>query len=240
MSMESKRMKHVVIAGATGLVGCELIRQLHARPEIAFTALVRRAGVLTALSDRVKEVVFDYEDPASYERLGREIPCDVLLCALGSTRKKAGSREAFRKVDFGLPLALLRRAAALDTRPVFGLVSAAGAGHPRGFYLRTKAEVEKALLDSGLPYVIVRPSLLLGDRPELRLGERLATVLVAKPFLALAKTFAPHSGLIWKYAPIEGAKVAEALIRFCVDEPPQAQGRVVSGIALHHPILELN
>ncbi len=232
--------KQVVIAGATGLIGRELVRQLHERPDVAFTALVRKEGILSQLSDRVREVRFDFEDPASYARIGTEIPCDVLLCALGTTLKKAGSREAFRKVDLEMPEALIERAATLESRPIFGLVSAAGAGHPRGFYLQTKAEVEKALLDSGLPYIILRPSLLMGDRKEFRLAERLTLLFLAKPFLALARTFAPHSKLVWKYAPIQGAKVAETLLRYCVDEPIHAQGRVISGIALHHPILDLD
>jgi len=232
--------KHVVVAGATGLIGRELIRQLHDRPEVSFCALVRKEGVLRNLSDRVKEVRFDFEDPDSYARLGREIPCDVLLCALGTTLKKAGSREAFRKVDLEIPRGLLERLSTLETKPVFGLVSAAGAEHPKGFYLQTKAETEKSLLDSGLPYVIVRPSLLMGDREEFRLGEKLALWFLARPFLGLARTFAPHSPVVWKYAPIEGAKVAEALLRCCVNEPLRSHGRVLSGIALHHPILDLD
>jgi len=235
--MEQPIAKHVVIAGATGLIGKELTRQLHERPGVSFTALVRKTGILTNLSDRVREVIFDFEDPASYAKLGSEIRCDVLLCALGTTLKIAGSHEAFRKVDLDYPRALMNRAAALDSKPIFGLVSSIGAAQPKGFYLQTKAEVEKALLDSGLPYLIVRPSLLLGDREEFRLGERLSAVLLAKPYLALARTFLPNSPQIWKYAPIEASKVAEALLRICVDEPPYQQGRVLSGIALHHPIL---
>jgi len=231
--------KHVVVAGATGLIGHELIRQLHERPEASFTALVRKASQLGNLSDRVREVIFDFEDPASYARLGTEIPCDVLLCALGTTMQKAGTKEAFRKVDLEIPRALIQRAAELEPKPVFGLVSAAGAGHPKGFYLQVKAEAEKALLDSGLPYAIVRPSLLMGEREEFRLGEKLALMFLAKPFLALARTFAPHSKVVWKYAPIEATKVAEALIRVCVDEPPYQQGRLLSGLELHHPILDI-
>jgi len=237
--MERPVLKQVVIVGATGLVGRELVRQLHDRPELAFTALVRREGILRNLSDRVKEVPFDFEDPVSYQRLGTEIPCDVMLCALGTTLKKAGSPEAFRKVDLELPRRFIQRLAALEAKPVFGLVSSAGAGNPRGLYLQTKAEVEKVLMDSGLPCVIVRPSLLMGEREEFRMTEKLALALLAKPFLALAKTFAPHSPAVWKYAPIEAAKVAEALLRFCLDDPPHQEGRVLSGIALHHPILEV-
>lgn len=229
--------KHVVIAGATGLVGRELVRQLHDRTGVAATALVRRTGIVGSLSDRVKEVRFNFEDPGDFERIGTEIPCDVLLCALGTTIKTAGSQQAFRRVDLEFPRALMARAAALEPKPVFGLVSSIGAAQPRGFYLETKAEVEKELLNSGLPYLIVRPSLLLGEREESRPGEKLAALLLARPYLALARTFAPHAPSVWKYAPIDAAKVAEALLRGCVDEPPYAHGRVLSGIGLHHPIL---
>ena len=229
--------RHVVVAGATGLVGRELIRQLEGRPGLAFTALVRRAGSLRAESGRVREEVFAFDDPAAYQRLGADIPCDVLLCALGTTLKVAGTAEAFRKVDLDYPVALMRRLAELGTRPVFGAVSSAGAGHPRGLYLTTKAEMEKALVDSGLPYVIARPSLLLGEREQFRLAERLAASLVARPYLYVARLLAPQSRLLWRYAPIHASQVASALLRTCLDEPPAPCGKILSGLALHHPIL---
>jgi uncharacterized protein YbjT (DUF2867 family) len=232
-------LRHVVVAGATGLVGRELIRQLEGRRELSFTALVRRTGSLGAESGRVREVLFDYEDPAALARIGGDIPCDVLLCALGTTLKRAGSPEAFRKVDLDYPLALIRRAAELEAKPVFGVVSSAGAGHPRGLYLETKAAMENALVASGLPYVIVRPSLLLGDRQEFRLGERLLIGLLGRPYLGLAKWLAPQSKLVWRFAPIQAEQVARTLIRACVDEAPSACGRVLSGLQLHHPILSL-
>ena len=230
-------VRQVVVAGATGLVGRELIRQLERRADVSFTALVRRAGTLRAVSGRVREEVFAFDDPSAYARLGEDIPCDVLLCALGTTLKRAGSPEAFRAVDLGYPVALMERLAQLEPRPLFGVVSSAGTGHPRGLYLNTKAEMELALVDSGLPYVIVRPSLLLGERGEFRLGEQLAAGLIAKPYLYLARLLAPQSRLLWRYAPIQAAQVAEALLRTCLDEPPSACGKVLSGLALHHPIL---
>ena len=229
--------RHVVVAGATGLVGRELIRQLEARPDLAFTALVRRPGSLRAVSGRVREEGFAFDDPASYLRLGTEIPCDVLLCALGTTLKVAGSAEAFRKVDLDYPLALMRRMAELGTRPVCGVVSSAGTGHPRGLYLKTKAAMEKALVDSGLPYVIVRPSLLLGEREDFRLAEKLTASLLARPYLYVARFLAPQSRLVWRYAPIHASQVAAALLRTCLDEPPAPCGKILSGLALHHPIL---
>jgi len=231
-------MVHVVVAGATGLIGRELIRQLEARKDVEFTALVRKAGRLRSISGRVQEAVFDFDDAAAYERLGTEIPCDVFLCALGTTIGIAGSPEAFRKVDLEYPKALAERLAKLETKPVFGAVSSVGAGQPKGLYLTTKADMERALVDSGLPYVIVRPSLLLGSRTEFRLGERVAQLL-AGPFLFFAKMLAPQSKLLWKYAPIEASAVAHALLLTCLDEPRVGSARILEGLKLHHPIFSI-
>jgi uncharacterized protein YbjT (DUF2867 family) len=230
-------MTNIVIAGATGLVGRELVRQLEERRDVDFTALVRRTGTFRAVSGRVKEVVFDYRDPADLERLGGAIPCDLMFCALGTTLKRAGSPEAFREVDLDYPAALIQRLASLDPRPAFALVSSLGADKPRGLYLGTKAEVEQVLVQSGLPYLILRPSLLLGQREEVRLGERLAATLLAQPFLLAAKLLAPRSPLLWSIAPIEASQVARTMIWCCLDRPMAKGGQILSGLPLHHPIL---
>lgn len=232
-------MKQVVIAGATGLVGREVVRLLHQRTGVAATALVRKVGSVARISDRVKEVVFDFEDPEAYNQLGREIPCDVFLCTLGTTLRQAGSQDAFRRVDRDYPMSFMCSLLKIDPKPVFGVVSSAGAAHPRGFYLRTKAEMEKALFESGLPYVILRPGLLLGDRDEFRLGERLVAALLARPYLYLARALAPQARPVWKYAPIEAEAVAKALVTTTLDIPAELTNRVLSGLTLHHPILAL-
>jgi len=232
-------MRHAVVAGATGLVGRELVRQLDLRPEVEFTALVRRPGSLRSLSGRVREVEFDYREPGSYARLGTEIPCDLLFCALGTTIKKAGTPPAFREVDLEYPRALIRQLATLRPPPVFALVSSIGADQPRGLYLSTKAALEHSLVDSGLPHVIARPSLLLGERDEFRVAERLSGIL-ARPFLGAAKLLTPHWDLVWRYAPIEASQVAKSLIWATLDCPPGSSGnRILSGISLHHPITAL-
>jgi uncharacterized protein YbjT (DUF2867 family) len=205
--------RRVVVAGGTGLVGREVLRQLAVRPDVEVTALVRRASA--GLPAGVRERVFDYEQDASYEALGGEIPCDVLLCCLGTTRKKAGSDEAFRRVDRDYPLRLLERLQRIPGHPVFGLVSSVGADRAIGLYLKTKAEVEAAVHGSGLSFVIVRPSLLVGERKESRPGERLG-LAVSVPFFRLLQTFATGE-LVARYAPIEGARVAAALIRGALD-----------------------
>lgn len=234
-----KPIKQVVVAGATGMVGRELIRQLDARPDVEVTALVRGTGRLKGISSRVNEIPFDFDRPEDLARLGADLPCDVLMCALGTTLKEAGSQEAFRRVDRDYPMALMVRLAQLEQRPLFAVVSSVGAAHPRGFYLQTKAEMEKALFESGLPYLIFRPGLLLGERRTFRLGEWVAARLLARPYLAFARAFMPQSRLAWKFAPIAAEDVAKAMVRCCLDEPPSRHHRVLSGLVLQHPIMDL-
>ncbi|MCS6902278.1 MAG: NAD(P)H-binding protein [Myxococcales bacterium] len=205
--------RQVVVAGGTGLVGRQVLRQLAARSDVEVTALVRRTGA--GLPEGVRERSFDYEQEASYEALGGEIPCDLLLCCLGTTRKKAGSNKAFRRVDRDYPLRLLNRLQQLPGRPVFGLVSSVGADRGIGLYLKTKAEVEEAVRSSGLPYVMVRPSLLVGEREESRLGERLV-LAISVPLFGVLQHIVPKE-MIARYAPIEGSQVASALIRGALD-----------------------
>lgn len=140
--------------------------------------------------------ILDFEQ---IERLGNALAVDQIVCALGTTIRKAGSRQAFRKVDFDYPLAIARIALAQGASH-FLLVSALGANAgSRLFYNRVKGELEAAIL--ALPFrshTIVRPSLLLGKRAEFRLGEKIAEGLA---FLT------PET-----YKPVSAAAVAEALV----------------------------
>ncbi len=194
----------LVISGATGLVGRALCELLAARPDATVVALVRRAG--TRLPAGVTERVFDYEDLASYARLAATAP-RALFCCLGTTRAKAGSDDAFRRVDRDYPVRLIDALAKGSPSTRFGLVSSVGADAPRGLYLVTKAEVERALTASGLAHVIVRPSFLKGPREERRLGEMLGLATLGP---VLAGLGAVSKGMR-RFAPIEGADVARAL-----------------------------
>jgi uncharacterized protein YbjT (DUF2867 family) len=229
--------KNVVVAGATGLVGREIIKALDERPRVKATALVRRLGALGTAAGRALEVEFDYDNPEHMGRIGGDIPCDVLLCALGTTMKIAGSPEAFRMVDLEYPSRLFQRLKELPNRPMVGVVSSIGAGSPKGLYLKTKADMEGRLIESGLPHLIVRPSLLLGDRDVKRPGEWALAILL-KPLRAILELFAPQSRTLWNYAPIEASKVAAAMVKICVDEPPTESSRILGGLGLHHPIMQ--
>ena len=123
-------------------------------------------------SGEVELHVIDFDRLASYASL---LAVDQILCALGTTIRKAGSQQAFRTVDFEYPAEIARLGIERGARH-FLLVSALGAdARSRVFYNRVKGELENAVL--ALPYrahTIVRPSLLLGEREETRLGERSA------------------------------------------------------------------
>jgi uncharacterized protein YbjT (DUF2867 family) len=202
--------RRVVVAGATGLVGAEIVRLLAARADVEPVALVRRPSAVPVRG--VVERVFDFDDDAHYAALATD-GLDALLCALGTTRRKAGSDEAFLRVDRDLPLRLFDAAERSGRRPVLGLVSSVGADSNRGLYLRAKHAVERRLLDGALPYAIVRPSLLLGDRAESRPVERASAAIGVPLFSALVAGF-PSLRL---YAPIRAEVVARALVSAALD-----------------------
>jgi uncharacterized protein YbjT (DUF2867 family) len=137
---------------------------------------------------------------------------DDVFCCLGTTIAKAGSQEAFRKVDFTYVVEAARVASDAGAEQ-FLVVSAVGADpSSRVFYNRVKGEMEAAV--KRLPFRalwIVRPSLLLGDRKEFRLGERIAE-LVSRP---LAIFF---FGRYRRYRPVHARDVAAAMVRLALEE----------------------
>lgn len=167
--MTPARGASALVAGATGLVGRELLRQLAEAPYGRVGALLRR--VPDDLPSAVTPIVADFEH---LDRVADRLAVDDVFCALGTTIRTAGSQEAFRRVDHDYVVALARLARARGARH-FLLVSSLGADpRSRVFYSRVKGEVEAAVQAVGYPSVtIVRPSLLLGARQEFRLGERL-------------------------------------------------------------------
>lgn len=186
-----------LVAGATGLVGQSLVRQLAADSAWREVRALVRQGLLPDLAlPNVVPISVDYAklDPAP-EWAG----ADQVFCGLGTTMRQAGSREAFRRVDFEYPVALARAAHAKGARH-FLLVSSLGATPTsRVFYSRVKGEVETAISAIGFRSVtIARPSLLVGRREEPRLGEQMGMVL---------GVLAPR-----RWRPIPATQVARALV----------------------------
>jgi uncharacterized protein YbjT (DUF2867 family) len=191
-----------LLAGATGLVGRECIRLLAQDAAFAPVVVIARrplpAEIVPPGADAgVEAHVVDFDRLDDHAELFR---VDAVFCALGTTMKQAGSRERFRRVDHDYVLEVARLGAQHGARH-FLLVSAIGANaQSRVFYNRVKGEVEEAV--SALPYrsvTIVRPSLLLGDRTEVRRGEVIGEKLA---FL-----------LPRRYKPVKATAVAAALVR---------------------------
>ena len=195
----------VVLVGASGLVGAECLRLLVADPGVGrVVVLARRPLADVPVSPKLASHVVDFDRLDAHAEL---LAADQLVCALGTTIAQAGSKERFRAVDYGIPLALAKLAADRGARH-FLLVSALGAdASSRVFYNHVKGELEEAL--AALPFrslSIVRPSLLLGERREFRLGES-----IAKRFAFL---------MPGKYAPIHSRDVAAALVRLAAEDAP--------------------
>ena len=164
----------VTLLGATGLIGRECVRLLLSDPRFDRVVTIGRRALPDEILEGVDRARLTERvaDLARLEESADALATDRVICALGTTMKAAGSRDAFRKVDHDLPLEAARVALARGAAH-FLIVTALGANTgSRVFYNRVKGEVEQALL--ALPFratTIVRPSLLVGDRSERRPGE---------------------------------------------------------------------
>ncbi|PTX64830.1 uncharacterized protein YbjT (DUF2867 family) [Melghirimyces profundicolus] len=204
------REKTALVAGASGLVGHHLTKRLLEDPRYRqVTLLVRRR--LPLEEAKLEQRVIDFD------RLDREaegVHAEDVFCCLGTTMKKAGGKEAFRRVDYGYPLSLARHARQPGTRQ-FLVITALGADPGSGiFYNRVKGELEEALKELDLPSLhLFRPSLLLGNREEFRFGESVAARMM--PALSFALR-----GRLKKYRAIPGKTVARAMVEAARREEP--------------------
>jgi uncharacterized protein YbjT (DUF2867 family) len=194
-------MRTALIAGATGLIGKQLLEALLKDPTYSHIKAVTRKP-LGINHQRLENILVDFD---KLEEHKDQLTADDVFCCLGTTMKKAGSKEAFRKVDYEYPLALAKILKA-DNAEQYLLVSALGATKDSSiFYNQVKGEIEEDIEKVGFDsYHIFRPSLLLGPREEQRAGEDAAKV-VYKVFGFLIPQ---------KYKGIEAVKVAQAMLHF--------------------------
>jgi uncharacterized protein YbjT (DUF2867 family) len=196
-------LKTALIIGSTGLVGSQLLNFLLDSNDYlkVITFVKRDTGIK---HPKLTQHVIDFDKPEIYKDL---VVGDDFFCIIGTTIKKAGSKEAFRKVDFEYPRQFA--AFALQNKvKQFLIISSLGADAKSGnFYLKTKGEIQDFLKDCNFESVsVLQPSLLLGNRTEFRLGEKVgAFFMKTLSFLFL--------GNLKKYKPIEGKTVAKALLK---------------------------
>ncbi|MCG8908985.1 MULTISPECIES: oxidoreductase [Pseudomonas] len=189
---------NILLAGATGLTGEHLLDRMLNEPTV-------KRVIAPARRKLAEHPRLDNPVGPLAELIPHLVqPVDTVFCCLGTTLKEAGSEEAFRSVDYDLPLALGERGLALGARHYI-VVSALGADSKSSiFYSRTKGELEDALRQQGWQQLtIARPSLLLGQREEIRLAE-----LLAAPFARI---------LPGKLHGIEAIALARALWRLALE-----------------------
>ena len=190
---ELERSKTVLLAGSTGLVGGFVLDLLLQEPSIEQVVnLVRRPS--GQQDDRLDERQIDFEHLAE-EPLG---DLDEVYCCLGTTIKRAGSQEAFRRVDHDYVLALGRRGLEAGAKRFFLISSVGASPESKVFYSRVKGETEAAISALGFEELhIFQPSLLIGDRQEFRFGERLGIglSLALDPILSWIPPFAAYRGI---------------------------------------------
>jgi uncharacterized protein YbjT (DUF2867 family) len=199
-------MTRLLILGATGLVGQQLLIQAQANPAIQQIIAPSRKALPAHHKLQNPQVDFEHlPKDASWWQV------DAVCCALGSTIKQAGSQTAFYRVDHDYVLDAAKLAHAAGAR-CFVLNSSLGAKVQAGsFYLRVKGEIERDLATLGFTSLtLVRPSLLDGgERPDSRPGESLA--------IAASKLLGPL--IPKKLRPVSTARVAQAMLQAALQMP---------------------
>jgi len=213
----------VLLLGATGLTGGMVRDKLLACDQVSsVVAPVRRK---TGISHpKLAEALVDFDHLEQHQDL---FAVDAIICCLGSTIKKAGSRERFRQIDGGIPL----KAAELGRQQgvnAFLLMSAVGASSSSPvFYNRVKGELEDGLKTLNYPRLsIYQPGLLMTERAEQRLAENLG--IKAMPAINCLL-----QGPLKRYRGIDAAHVASAMVNevmFLAEQGTAAPG----GVFYHH------
>jgi uncharacterized protein YbjT (DUF2867 family) len=193
----------ILIAGSTGLVGGKLLELSCADSRIeSITSLVRRASAKT--HPKVTEVVADFKHLLDVESHFR---VDAVFCCLGTTIRKAGSKDAFFEVDYEFPSEMARLSRRQGVHS-FSVITAIGADSKSlFFYNRVKGQLEDMLENAGLEAVFVhRPAGIMGERNENRPMEKIAnTVLSAiSPIMV---------GSLKNIIPVTAERIAEEMLK---------------------------
>lgn len=202
--------KTAIIIGATGVTGTQLV-QLLLRDNRYKTVVLLSRRSMGISHPKIKEHLIDLFD---LENHGNLFNADEVYCCIGTTKAKTPNQDLYRSIDFGIPV----RAAKLCQQyhiDSFAVISSLGAdSNSRIFYSRLKGEMEDAILDLKLPNtVIVRPSLIAGERDEKRFGESFA-----KGFMKLFNPF--MIGPLKVYRSIYPLEIAKAMI-WLVNHPSE-------------------
>ena len=206
-------IKNALIIGATGLVGKELTALLIRTDYYNSLHIVGRRPY-TFEHPKIRSHIIDFDRMETFA--AEALIHDVYIC-LGTTMKRAGSKETFRKVDHDYVLAVAQWAGKHNVEKLACISSMGANPHSSNFYLRTKGEVENDLAGIKLPRLIfLRPSLLLGKREEFRFAEKLSSILMS-PMIPLMR------GPLKKYIPVKASQVAKAMFHLTLNATQPVQ-----------------
>jgi uncharacterized protein YbjT (DUF2867 family) len=215
--------KVAIVAGATGAVGKWIVKELIEIPEFSTVyTLVRRPNEVPQ-DAKVREILLTGDNTADFAKLPSN--ADVVFSGVGTTIKRAGSKEAFRKVDYDFNAELADAARRLKI-PQFHLVSSVGADSSSSFfYLKVKGELEDHIKQLAFPHAaIYRPGVLSqADRSETRVGEA-----VGRCVMGVVAFILPF-GAIARSGPIPVHDVAKAMVHDAVafaNKPPASAAPV--------------
>lgn len=206
LSTNDMIMGHTVaVFGASGLTGGELLKVLLADEKVSeVRAPVRRP--LGIANPKLRESVIAFDDASSLQ--GAVSGCETVYVAIGTTNRKVdGDKNAYRRIDFDIPVEVAKACVAMGVYGI-ALVSSVGADpeNQYNYYIKLKGVTEETVSEQGVPQtVIVRPSVLLGKRSESRFGER-----IAQAIMPLFSVFL--SGRYRKYRAIRAEDVARAMV----------------------------
>ena len=202
--------KTAIVLGGTGLTGNLLINRLLADDSYACIKLFSRkaSGIK---SEKIKEFVGDL---FQLEHFKDDFTADEVFCCIGTTSAKSKDRVVYKAIDFGIP-STAARLARENNIPTFLVISSMGANTRSSiFYSRTKGEMEQAVLGEKIPHTyILRPSLIMGNRAERRMGESVGAAVLKFTNVVLV-------GRLKKYRAIEADCIAAAMIHLALSKPP--------------------
>jgi len=194
--------KNILLIGASGLIGSELVQLLIRDDKIkSVKVFVRKSLAIT--DQKLREILVDFEHLEDFKH---QFQGDALFCCIGTTRKKTPDLAAYKAIDYGIVLAAATLARKNQV-PQIHLVSAIGAAvSSKIFYNRLKGEIEKDVLKLDFPTTLIyQPAMLIGKRSESRSAEFIAQKLM--PFFDVFLL-----GKAQKYHSIEAKKVAESML----------------------------
>jgi uncharacterized protein YbjT (DUF2867 family) len=197
-----------LVIGASGLVGKQVVQQLSESNQYAKVKVLLRSKMVLE-HPKIEQIIIDFNKISALT-----LTADDIFCCLGTTMANAGSKEAFYKVDFTFPLEIAKRMLQ-NGAETFAIVTAMGASASSFvYYNKVKGQIEDTL--KSLDYqrlVIVRPSMLLGERQEKRLGETIGKVLMKSIDFLTPK----------KYKAVYDKQVAAAMIHAVLTETKKLQ-----------------